>query len=58
MVINLAVEGDDHIFCFVINGLTAALQIHKAETAKAHGNAVIQMRAVTVRPSVDDFIFH
>ena len=58
MVVDFPVECDDHIPVFVVDGLCAALQVDDAQTAEAHGNAVVNMFAAAVRTAVDDFVHH
>ena len=58
MVVDFAIECNDHIFCFVIDRLMTALQIQKTQSAETHGDTVIDMGAAAVGTTVDDLIFH
>ena len=58
IVVDLAVESDDQVMVFVIDGLVSAFEVDDAQAAEAQGRVVIHMLPIGVGPAVDDLVGH
>ena len=58
VVVDFAVEGDDQVMVFVIDGLVSAFEVDDAQAAEAQGRVVIHMLPIGVGPAVGDLVGH